>query len=158
METKWIFQSKGGTTYDNLAPKWCGWWWMVGIVVEEEKIFLSLILLLFTSSISLFFIFSFLFPCLFLFFCNYFVFFKDISKFQKSLHEIRIWRICFVEVWREFAKMWSVIFEGICTCERNVEEMWWMCESLGSVHHQKWSLKKSGVTTWLVWKRLTTCL
>ena len=32
------------------------------------------------------------------FFCNYFVFFKDISKFQKILHEIRIWRICFVEV------------------------------------------------------------
>ena len=30
-----------------------------------------------------------------LFFCNYFFFFfKDTSKFQKSLHEIRIWRSC----------------------------------------------------------------
>ena len=25
------------------------------------------------------------------------------------------------------------MFEGMCTCERNVEEMGWMCESLGSV-------------------------
>ena len=26
------------------------------------------------------------------------IFFKDTSKFQKNLHEIRIWRGCFTEV------------------------------------------------------------
>ena len=39
------------------------------------------------------FILSFLFPCLYIFFFS-----KDTSKFQKNLHEIRIWRSCFMEV------------------------------------------------------------
>ena len=30
-------------------------------------------------------------------------------------------------------KMWSVMFEGIRTCEENVQKIWWMSESLGSV-------------------------
>ena len=47
----------------------------------------------------LFLSFSFFFSLLFhsLFF-NYFFFFKDTSKFQKNLHEIRIWRSFFMEV------------------------------------------------------------
>ena len=40
--------------------------------------------------------FSFSLFCWFCF-CNYFLFFKDTLKFQKSLHEIRIWSF-FVEV------------------------------------------------------------
>ena len=47
--------------------------------------------------LSFSFFFSFLFPYFFIFFCNNFIF-KDTSKFQKNLHEIRIWRSCFTEV------------------------------------------------------------
>ena len=134
---KWIFKSKGGTTYDNLAPKWCGWLWMVGIDGNGRdgrgrREDISLIILLFSLLLFLvFFLLPFSLPLFFL--TIFFFFFKYTSEFQQNLHRIRIWRSCFVEVWREFAKMWSVMFEGICTCERNVEEMWWMCESLGSV-------------------------
>ena len=39
-----------------------------------------------------FFLASLFFLTIFLFF------FKDTSKFQKNLHEIRIWRSCFVEI------------------------------------------------------------
>ena len=55
--------------------------------------FFSLLLFLF------FYLFS---PSFFLaslfFFVTIFFFFKDTSKFQKNLHDIRIWRSCFVEV------------------------------------------------------------
>ena len=65
---------------------------VVEMVVEKEKIFPKLILRLFTSYFSLFLLpFSF-------FFFQFFFFFKDTSKFQKNLHEIRIWRIvCFMK-------------------------------------------------------------
>ena len=55
---------------------------------------------LFLSFSPSFFLASF-FSFFSLFFCfvfvTFFFFFKDTSKFQNSLHEIRIWRGCFVE-------------------------------------------------------------
>ena len=48
-----------------------------------------------------YFLLPFSLPLSFLLFFLYlflFLFFKDTSKFQKNLHEIRIWRSCFMEV------------------------------------------------------------
>ena len=46
---------------------------------------------------SLFLSFLLRFSFFLIFFVNFFFFCKDISKFQKNLHEIRIWRSCFAE-------------------------------------------------------------
>ena len=47
---------------------------------------------------SLYFILPFSLPLYFFFVTIFFsFFFKDTSKFQKNLDEIRIWRSCFVE-------------------------------------------------------------
>ena len=64
--------------------------------MEEEKIFL----LTYAPSFHFFYFSLFLSfsPSFFLasFFLSFF-FFKDTSKFQNNLHEIRIWRSCFME-------------------------------------------------------------
>ena len=52
---------------------------------------------------SLFLSFSHSFFLAFFFF-SFVLLLSHTSKFQKSLHEIRIWRSCFVEVLREFVK------------------------------------------------------